>query len=296
MGEAKNCPRASDDMSFESFARDHGLILDYAVADGRWHRCPTEDKPRKRNGAYLFEGERGVVKNFATMVDFAAYRDGNRPVFVNKTQLRDQRRHSERELIARQSEAREKAKDMVKRAAFDIHPYLATKGFPKERGLVLEGELLVPMREFSNYGQLNSLQRISADGTKMFLPGGKAKSSVLKIGPRFAVETWLSEGLATGLSVRLALRSLHRDAQVMCCFSAGNLAHVGRLARNWRSKVCVCADHDVSGAGQRAAEETGLPWIMPTEEGDANDLMQSSGVWAVAKLIRTVRARAENSA
>lgn len=275
-------------MSFESFARDHGLILDYAVADGRWRRCPTEDKPRKRNGAYLFDGERGVVKNFATMVDFAAYRDGSSPVFVNKTQLRDQRRRSEREAMARQSAAREKAQDMVKRAAFDIHPYLSAKGFPKERGLVLDGELLVPMREFSNYEQLNSLQRISADGTKMFLPGGKAKSSVLKIGPRFAAETWLSEGLATGLSVRLALRSLHRDAQVMCCFSAGNLAHVGRLARHWRGKVCVCADHDASGAGQKAAEETGLPWVMPPEDGDANDLMQSKGAWAVAKLMRSL--------
>jgi putative DNA primase/helicase len=104
---------------------------------------------------------------------------------------------------------------------------------------VLDGELLIPMREFRHYAQINSVQRIAADGTKLFLPGGKAKGSVFFIGPLLAQERWLVEGYATGLSVRAALRELHREAQVVVCFSAGNLAHVGRLVKELRPKAYV---------------------------------------------------------
>jgi putative DNA primase/helicase len=95
------------------------------------------------------------------------------------------------------------------------------------------------------------VQRISADGTKLFLPGGKAKGSVFFIGPLVAHERWLVEGYATGLSVRAALRELHRDAQVVVCFSAGNLAHVGRLVKELRPKAYVFADNDKRRAAPR---------------------------------------------
>ena len=42
-------------MSFVAHAQAHGLIINHAIPDGRWHRVPTVDKPRKRNGAYIFE-------------------------------------------------------------------------------------------------------------------------------------------------------------------------------------------------------------------------------------------------
>ncbi len=181
---------------------------------------------------------------------------------------------------------------MLKRAALDSHPYLASKGFTTEKGFVLNGELLIPMREFTRYRCVNSLQRISADGTKLFLPGGKAKGSVYFIGPLVANERWLVEGYATGLSVRAALQELHRIAQVIVCFSAGNLSHVGRLARR---PAFVFADNDESGAGAKAAEETGLPWTMPPQVGeDANDYAQRLGTRALAKLIRDLNAVRQN--
>jgi putative DNA primase/helicase len=136
------------------------------------------------------------------------------------------------------------------------------------------------------------VQRISADGTKLFLPGGKAKGSVFFIGPLLANERWLVEGYATGLSVRAALRELHRDAQVVVCFSAGNLAHVGRLVKELRPKAYAFADNDASGAGAKAAAETGLSFVMTAELGDANDYHQREGVRALAKLIRNTTARA----
>jgi len=281
---------------FVSFARSHGLILDHVIADGRWHRTKTEDKPRKRNGAYLFDGQRGVVKNFATMIDYAAYRDGSRAGPIDKAALRARAALAKAEERAKHAEARTKAEGMVERATLDAHPYLAEKGFPDERGLVLEGELLIPMREFTHYACINSIQRISADGTKLFLSGGKAKGSVFFMGPYMANERWLVEGYATGLSLRAALRELHRDAQVVVCFSDGNLAHVGKFVKALRPKAFVFADNDASGAGAKAAEETGLPWGMAPEVGmDANDWHQRHGIRALAKIVReisTVRARA----
>ena len=285
-------------MSFLQHAQAHGLLIRDLIADGRWHRCPTTDKPKKKNGAYLFDGQRGVVKNFATMQDYAAYRDGIGVGPVDKAELRARRALVEAENKAKQIEACRIAQDMLKRAALDSHPYLIAKGFPLERGLVLNGELLIPMREFRHYAQVNSLQRISADGSKLFLPGGKAKGSVFFIGPVMADERWLVEGYATGLSVLAALHELHRRAQVVVCFSAGNLAHVGKLVKELRPKAYVFADNDESGAGAKAAEETGLSFLMTMERGDANDYHQRHGIRALAKLIRdtAVRARAEEPA
>ena len=284
-------------MSFVSFARSHGLILDYAEPDSRWHRCATEDKPKKKNGAYLWDGIRGVVKNFATMTDYAAFRDGTKIGRITKNELRARKVIADADKRARQIEARRLASDMMKRASTAPHPYLATKGFPNEAGLVLDGELLIPMREFSLYKQLNSLQRIAADGSKLFLPGGKAKGSVFIIGPMMARERWLCEGYATGLSIREALRALYRQASIVVCFSAGNLTHIGRLLKALKQPAYVMADNDESKAGEQAAKDSGLPWVMPPEVGmDANDLHQRAGITALVNLLKTVRARAAEAA
>ena len=46
-------------MDFVEHARANGLIMTHAIADSRWHRVKTTDKPNKRNGAYIFDGVRG---------------------------------------------------------------------------------------------------------------------------------------------------------------------------------------------------------------------------------------------
>lgn len=284
-------------MNFLDFAASHGLHIVDLLADNRWHRCRTESKPRKRNGAYVYDGERGAVIDFATMTKAAAFRDGSRAGFIDKAALRARAAIDKAAERARQGEARSKAEDMVKRAALDVHPYLAAKGFPQEKGFVLDGELLIPMREFGRYSQINSVQRIAADGKKLFLSGGKAKSSVFFIGPTLARERWLVEGYATGLSVRAALRWLHTDGQIVVCFSAGNLAHIGKLVRSWSVPSFVMADNDKSGAGEAAAEETGLMWCMPGDvDTDANDMHQREGIGALAEFIRAVRQKREIAA
>ena len=50
---------------------------------------------------------------------------------------------------------------------------------------------------------------IGPDGSKKFLPRGKASEAVYKIGK--GAERYYCEGYATALSVRAALRRLYRD-------------------------------------------------------------------------------------
>jgi putative DNA primase/helicase len=88
------------------------------------------------------------------------------------------------------------------------------------------------------------------------------------------------------LSVRDALRALHRPARVVVCFSAGNLQHVAALVGGARF---VMADNDKSGTGCRVAIATGLPWTMPPVEGDdANDLHLKAGIPALVSLMRSL--------
>ena len=89
------------------------------------------------------------------------------------------------------------------------------------------------------------------------------------------------EGYATGLSVAAALKLMYRPAQVVVCFSAGNLGHV---AERIGGRRFVVADHDASGTGERVAVASGLPWVMP-KSGDANDLHQSAGLLAVRSML-----------
>lgn len=283
-------------MSFVHFAAAHGLILDHPLADGRWHRTRTTDKPRKRNGAYLWTGDRGVVKNWATMEDFAVYKDENSaPSHADMARRLQQARDARERDIAKRNRAADEAEAIVQRCEFVVpaaaipskawrmgkaavhaHPYLVRKGLPRASALVLDGVLIVPMWVGK---RLVNVQRIAEDGTKRFLPGGTAKAAYHRIGNPNAREQWLVEGYATGLSVKAALERLHADAAVVVCFSAGNLKECGGTH--------VFADGDE--AGRKAAEGTGLPWVTAPDGMDANDLMTINGLTALVEVIQTIR-------
>lgn len=266
-------------MTFDAFARAHGLLIRDLYADGRIHRCPTVDHPRDRNGAFKWTGEWGWVQNWAEHAEPIIYRPEGVPLEVVKRDMAAMRQADRQ----RRENAARTALEVVRRSTFGPHPYLAAKGFPDEQGLVdTDGRLVIPMRDGARYGRVNSVQWISPEGEKKFLTGGTAKGSVFVIGS--GVECWLVEGFATALSVRAALASLYRQARAVVCFSAGNLTHVADLLTGPRF---VFADHDASGTGQRAAEATGLPWVMAPEVGqDANDYHLAAGVRAVAALMR----------
>ena len=122
------------------------------------------------------------------------------------------------------------------------------------------------------------------------LTGMRAKNAVLFLGNRDLPECWLVEGLATGLSLRNALRSVGLAAGVVVTFSASNLIQV---ADQVPGKRYVFADNDESKTGEKSALATGLPWTMADEVGwDANDLHAKKGLFAVVAKIMDCRAKA----
>lgn len=257
-------------MSFVAHAQAHGLMINYAIPDGKWHRVPTVDKPRKRNGAYLFDGNSGVVKNWATMDTFARYGEKVNQIIKYFDDSEERIKHAR---------AAKQAMALIKSAVVMNHPYLTAKGFPKATGLVVGEELIIPMRDYKTQ-VITGAQRIKGGGEKLFIPGSRAKGAVFVIGR--GSESWLVEGYATGLSVAAALKLMYRPAQVVVCFSAGNLGHV---AERIGGRRFVVADHDGSGTGERVAVASGLPWVMPEGLGDANDLHQNAGLLAVRSML-----------
>ena len=190
------------------------------------------------------------------------------------------------------------------------HPYLLAKGFPQQGGLVLDGNLLVPMRHYQAYERVQSVQMIGPDGSKKNLPGGKASEAVYKLGQ--GGERYYCEGYATALSVMAALKRLSRDqhCEVWVCFSAGNIPNVAKSRRRsmviadhdwWRcpkkecrakwdyeSKRCPsCGSSGVTEpAGEKHAKQTGLPYWMPPDPGDANDFALEHGIGRLAVELR----------
>jgi putative DNA primase/helicase len=269
-------------MQFADFAAAHGLIIRSLNDDGRTHRVPTEDHPKKRNGAYMFDGHSGWVQNWAVHEKAIAWRHGGDGGVPNAPPKRDMQAARRREAEERAAAAAA-AQQVIARCSYDTHPYLAKKGFPDQRGLIdTDGRLVIPMRNMRDYQRVTSLQWIPESGKKLFLKNGEASGAGFSIG--VGRESWIVEGYATGLSVRSALEKMHRQARVIVCFSAGNIPKVAEMVGGRRF---VMADNDQSGTGCRVATATGLPWTMPPVVGeDANDFHMREGIHALIVLMR----------
>lgn len=203
------------------------------------------------------------------------------------------------------------AQQMIGSASLASHPYLKAKGFGDREGLVLDGSLLVPMREllYGTSGAVWAVQAIDAQGGKKFQPGGCRAADTVHILGHPSSPLWIfCEGFATGLSIREALESRSVDHCVIVAFSSGQLASVA--ARQSPKRIVVVTDHDwwrcrhrdckakwdypsetcpecelatVPPAGETAARKSGRPWWQPPEPGtDANDLSREQGAAALA--------------
>lgn len=242
-------------MSFYAALVASGLRPREVIADGRWHRCPTHDKPRKKNGCYLLDpsGTRGVWKNYAVDADWNKWQD--------ETVTPAQRVEIDRR--AREMRDREVRKRVASinamRAHFDVlpplregHPYLFNKGLSMLgcNGLRTDGDLLViPM----HLGRaLMSFQTITPTGEKKYRYGCPIKGNAYFLTRKGSVVTCLAEGFATGLAVYQSLP----NATVVVCFDAGNMVHVARNLRV-RGMAVVCADNDWATEG-RIGVNTGI--------------------------------------
>lgn len=283
-------------VSFVQFARTHGVdVVDLCPSD-HIQRCATLDHPRSKNGAYFWDGARGWVFNWSGEAKVQWFDDPKAQPWTaaDKRAWAEKRMALEVERQHRQARAAQRAEIMLRSAVPGPHDYLIRKGLSDLKGLVLpDGELMVPMRAQVCNG-LQGAQVITwipeeRRWDKKMLPGMKAKGAVFRLG-KPGSEAILCEGYATGLSIHLAARSVGWNAAVLVCFSAANLVHV---APALKGRCFVFADNDKSGAGERAALATGLPYCMSDVVGeDANDLHVRVGLLAVAAKLMTVRREA----
>jgi len=271
-------------LSFREVAESIGLMPRTILEDDRIHRCGTALHPKKTNGTYRTDGVRGWVKNWETgetAIWHEQQPERRRSAPPKPLPSLALRREEEE---AKAKRAADLAKQRIAAAAFETHPYLERKGFPKAVGLVQDGVLLVPVRVGA---EVVSLQEIYADGAKKNLPGGRMSGGSFSIGSgRLEV---LCEGYATGLSIKAALAGLNLPARVTCCFSASNVATVAETRRY----AFIVADNDKAvaqfdglGTGEFYARRAALPWVMPPDLGtDANDFHLSAGLPALQNML-----------
>ena len=221
------------------------------VADGKVHRVDVDgDKHGSRNGWYVLHIEDN--SDFGAGA-FGCWKRGVKETWHSKKSS-GPANNEWREKLAKMKKEREEAEALIKLSAREKaqwvwknstpppsdHPYLLKK---KIRGTGLRayrGMLVVPISEVT--GELQSLQFISADGSKRFLTGGKIVDCIAYLpGEKPKAEVYVAEGLATGATIREVL-----GANVVIAFNAGNLPPVARAlrARFPKIKIIICADND----------------------------------------------------
>jgi len=266
-----------------------GMTPPARIVSGRWMRFPGVGKGRSNRSGWckLITPTLAVFGDWSS--DFSATWHDEAQVDAETAakqleKARAQAREYARQQRQHQARAADTAARMIREATMSTHPYLVRKGFPNLLGLVHQDKLLVPVRDATDYASIISVQTIDANGVKKFLPGGRTRCGVYRIGviPGHARRVVLCEGYATALSIHAALQRLPGPNAVIVCFSAGNLETVAK----YFPAALVAADHDESKRGEQAAIATGLKWCMPPEIGDFNDMDQKHGLHAVIEVLR----------
>ena len=280
--------------TFHDVLGQHGLVPEEIIADGNLHRCPTEGKPRKRNGAYIAHLDKPATLwwcNWETDDQGTFCAEEKRTLSFAEMSAWRERQHSirrqrEEECTRRHAEAAQQARQEwnAARVCDASHPYLRRKGIPALEGIrqSRDGALLIPVLDTAN--NLQSLQRIYPDGTKRFLVGGKVSGGRFVIQGQPEKPIAICEGFATGASIHLAT-----GWTVYVAFSANNLATVAKSAKERfpDSSIIICGDNDETGRkkGEEAARlanaQLELPNFTSGNGTDFNDLHQIEGIEAV---------------
>jgi putative DNA primase/helicase len=260
-------------MEFISFCRAHGILIDIPPPIGVWRRYPTDDHPRKRNGAVKFMGDHGFVQNHATDTEVSLWQTET-PVKIDRKKIARDMREADAKRMADQADAVKRAAFILSQTVLGKHEYLNAKGFVDSEDMIWghEGKktLVVPMRVD---GHLVGCQLIESDGSKKFLYGQRTSNAELVIDNK-GVHI-LCEGYATALSIQAALKKMSRRYTIHVCFSAGNMK---KVAQGLPDGLLI-ADNDKSGTGERVAKEIGWKYWMSDVVGeDANDTHQRVGL------------------
>lgn len=304
---------------FKDVMRAEGLQPPDYIEPGKLHRFSTNGVRADTSGwCKMFEDERGGV--------FGDWRSGKeqtwqakhdrpqspaeREAFRRKVEEDRQRRKQETEQKYRV--AADQAAEYWKRCEEAVtHPYLERKGISAHgvriykgpfsiNGTRCDGALVVPIR--NKNADLCSLQFITADGTKLYLPNGEKSGCYFSIGKPDGI-VHIVEGFATGASVQEAT-----GQAVAVAFDTSGLLPVAQVMREKFSdaRLVLCADNDQWTSGnpgvtkaRAAAEAVGGLLVIPqfsnleAKPTDLNDLHQLCGVDAVKDAICSAQPVAE---
>lgn len=217
------------------------------VPDGAIHRFRVpDDKPGTLNGWYVLyldgiaSGAFGSWKAGGTHTWSSREPHNNREAEQVRQRIEQVRRQREAEQHKRQLKAANLAQHWWRdaRRSDPGHAYLIAKGV-RPHGLRRRGdELLVPLYAG---GVLVNLQRISADGGKRFLFGGRIKGAYSPLGRITPGKPLcICEGWATGAT-------LHENGYtVACAMNAGNLKPVALALRAeyHTTEIIIAGDDD----------------------------------------------------
>ena len=259
-------------MDFLNFCRAHGILIDHIPPIGTWRRYPTDDHPRKRNGAVKYMGDHAFVQNHALEIEISVWRS-DKPTNVDRKAIALAAKKADDDRQRLQQEAAAKAAWIIGQSQYAKHGYLHKKGFPDDQGNVWIRDdsliLVVPMRVD---GRLVGCQLIDESGDKKFLYGQRTSEAEYVIDNKGT--HILCEGYATALSIRACLTKLKRRYTIHVCFSAHNMVKIASKLPSG----CVVADNDASQTGERVAKQIGWPYWMSDVVGeDFNDAAQRMG-------------------
>ena len=252
------------------------------IPTGKTSRFSTGDKGNDRNGwVYPFPDGTGAV--------FGCWRTGEvhtwqlkRDKPLTKAELTELRQKAEQakrlaeiEREQRHQQAAIEATQVVSIAkpAPTEHGYLIRKQL-QPHNLLIDSQSRLIVKIYDQNGQLVNIQRISPDGVKRFLCGGKIKGCYSIIGDYSTSETLLiGEGWGT-------MASLYQHTG-FCCIAALSASNLKPVAEYWYSrcpdkKIILAGDNDSHSKGQQAAHlaalsVNGLLMIPPIVGMDFND-------------------------
>lgn len=244
----------------------------------RWSAGADNYNPRAALASWKSFSEGGGIR-IGTLFKLAMdngyiHNTNDRPTPATREQIAERevkRQAADAEQAKRRADAAAKASSILnaKPSALEAgcpavskHPYLVKKGIQSHGVKIHRGSLTIGgmdcngalMLAIKLRGQITSLQFISKDGEKRFLPGGE-KGGYLIGKIEAGKPVCISEGFATGASIHEAT-----GYPVVVAFDAGNLRKMAEAIRtkNPDAMIVICADMDDNRVGQLKASEAAL--------------------------------------
>jgi putative DNA primase/helicase len=251
-------------MNFIDALSNAGLIVDSLIADGEIHRCATRSKPRSKNGWYSIHPSNNfaIFGNWENGDGYDKWVNGELSV-ADYTAMRETTERIKREREAAYESAAQEASDFYYHTAKSegFSDYLKYKRSHPHGAKFHDKCLIIPCQDAK--GKIWSYQRIYADGSKYFMLGGRVAGCYFPLFSRNVAKDELvvvCEGFATGAAI-----TQETGLPVIVAFNAGNLKAVCDSIE-FRNLI-IAADNDESGAGEKAARESGYKYVMPKVEG-----------------------------